>query len=148
MRRLVAFAFALALALSLAPPSPRAEGAPAAAGVKAVLEQSQQFYYAGDPFRVRIVIGNDGDAEVANPVKAALFRGLQVRRPGGTAVEAKGKPDVPEPSRPEKLAPKAFYGSVVDLAQIFPDLRAPGQYELQWSADGISSSSVLVRIIP
>lgn len=148
MRRPVAFAFALALALSVAPPAPLADDKPAAAGVRAVLELSQQFYYAGDPFRVRIVIGNDGETELANPVKAALFRGLQVRRSGGVAVEAKGKPDVPEPARPDKLAPKAFYGSIVDIAQIFPDLRTPGQYEIQWSADGISSPSVVVRIIP
>lgn len=148
MRRLVAFAFAFALVLALAPLSPRAEEKPVASGVKAVLELSQQFYYAGDPFRVRIVIGNDGDKEIANPLKAALFKGLQVRRAGGTPVEAKGKPDVPEPARPEKLAPKAFYGSIVDVAQVFPELRTPGQYEIQWSADGVSSASIVVRIIP
>src|SRR5262245_22681794 len=122
--------------------------APAPSGIKAVLELSQSFYDAGDPFFIRISIGNDGDKPASNPVKTSLAKGFEVRPTGGKALAAKGKPDSPEPSRPDKLAPKAFYGQIVDLSVLYPELKSPGQYEVRWSADGISSETVVVRMIP
>lgn len=115
--------------------------------VKAVLALSQRFYYAGDPLRVRISIGNEGTQPVANPVKTPLFRGFQVRS-GGKAIEAQGEPDVAEPARPEKLSPNAFYGSVVDLTKIYPQLLQPGEYEIEWSGGDVRSDTLVVRLIP
>ena len=117
-------------------------------GVRVVLELSQQFYYAGDPFLVRIVAGNDGAKELKNPLKGPLYQGLRVSRSAGGALEATGKPDSVETTRPEKLAPNSFYGAVVDVAEVFPEIRTPGAYEVQFSADGVTSSRVTVRIIP
>ncbi len=138
--------FALGLALRSAVAAPAVTSPQGA--VKAVLELNQQFYYAGDPFRVRISITNDGDQEVANPIRSALLKAFDVRSAGGAALKAEGKADAKEPSRPEKIAAKTFYGATVDLAQLFPDLRKPGTYEVRWSADGVSSDTLVVKMIP
>ena len=47
-----------------------------------------------------------------------------------------------------KLAPNSFYGVVVNLANIYPDLANVGEYEVNWSADGVSSQTLIVRMLP
>lgn len=116
--------------------------------VKAVLELSQRFYYAGDPLHLKVSVGNDGAEAVKNPVKTALFKGFEVRDAGGKNLEPAGEPNVSEPARPDKLASKAFYGSIVDLTSIYPQLRERGRYDIRWSADGVSSATLTVKIIP
>jgi peptidyl-prolyl cis-trans isomerase B (cyclophilin B) len=116
--------------------------------VKAVLELSQEFYNAGEPFFLRVSIGNDGDKAVSNPVKTPLYKGFEVRAAGGGVLTPKGKPDAAEPARPDKLSPKAFYGQIVDLTSIYPEMKKPGKYEVRWVADGVESPSILVRMIP
>jgi peptidyl-prolyl cis-trans isomerase A (cyclophilin A)/peptidyl-prolyl cis-trans isomerase-like 1 len=128
--------------------APRAAVETAPTGVKAILELGQQFFYAGDPLFMRVSIGNEGDTQVANPVKTPLFRAFEIRPTGGDSIEQKGRPGVEEPSRPDKLSPKGFYGAVVDLSLLYPELKKPGQYEIRWSADGVSSETIVVRIIP
>ena len=121
---------------------------PKDAPVKAVLELGRQLYYAGDPLQLRVSVGNDGAAEVPNPVKSPLPAGLEVRGPGGVLLKRASKPDSSEPSRPQRLAPKYAYSAVIDAAQIFPALATPGQYEIRWSADGVTSQTLVVRVIP
>lgn len=118
------------------------------AGVKAVIELSQPFYYAGDPFPVRLSIGNDGQRDVPNPVKAPLFGAFEVKTAEGTPLKAQGKPAAAEPERPSKLVAGSHYGTIVDLTQIFPELRKPGRYEIRWAADGVSSNVILVQMLP
>jgi cyclophilin family peptidyl-prolyl cis-trans isomerase len=115
--------------------------------VKALLELNQQFYNAGDPFFLRVSIGNEGEKAVSNPVKTPLYKGFEVRS-GTTVLSAKGKPEAAEPARPDKLSPKAFYGQILDLTTIYPELKNPGRYEIRWAADGVESSSIVVRMIP
>lgn len=150
MDRLLARSFlarAVAAGLLLAPGiATRAQ--PPHAGVKAVLELSQPFYYAGDPFAVKLTIGNDGNREVPNPVKTSLFASFEVKTAEGTPLEAQGKPAAAEPERPSKLPPGSHYGAIVDLTEIFPDLKKPGRYEIRWTADGISSNAILVQLLP
>ena len=140
MLRLLFLASAAALALAAVVAAP-------ASPVKAVLELDQDFYYVGDPFLVRLSIGNDGSAEVANPVKGALFDGFEVTS-GGKRLEPSGKPSAAEPVRPPKLGAKAFYGSVVDLTEVFPQMKNAGAYRLRWSADGVTSEAIELKIIP
>ncbi|HJQ98725.1 MAG TPA: peptidylprolyl isomerase [Candidatus Polarisedimenticolaceae bacterium] len=116
-------------------------------GVKAVLELDQNFYYVGDPFLVKISIGNDGTTEAPNPVKAGLLEGFEVES-GNKKLEATGKAAAAEPTRPAKLAPKAFYGTVVDLTQLYPELKNAGSYRLRWSSDGVKSDAIELKIIP
>jgi cyclophilin family peptidyl-prolyl cis-trans isomerase len=96
---------------------------------------------------VRLSIGNDGATEVANPVKGGLFEGFEVTS-GGKRLEPSGKPSAAEPVRPAKLGAKAFYGSVVDLTEIYPQLKNAGAYRLRWNADGVSSEALELKIIP
>jgi cyclophilin family peptidyl-prolyl cis-trans isomerase len=137
MRRLLFVALFAAVALAAAP----------AGQVTAVLELDQDFYYVGDPFLVRLSIGNNGTGEVTNPVKGALFDGFEITS-GGKRLEPSGKPSAAEPVRPPKLGAKAFYGSVVDLTEIYPQLKSAGAYRLRWSADGVSSDAIELKIIP
>src|SRR5262245_17297281 len=137
MARLLFVALFAAAALAAAP----------AGQVTAVLELNQDFYYVGDPFLVRLSIGNNGTAEVANPVKAGIFGGFEVTA-GSKRLEPGGKPSAAEPVRPPKLGAKAFYGSVVDLTEIYPQLKSPGAYRLRWSSDGVTSDAIELKIIP
>jgi len=121
---------------------------PATAGVKVVLELSQRFYYAGDPFPLRVSIGNDGAKRVANPIKTPFFKGFEVRTSAGEVIEPTGDPGVPEPSRPDKLTPGSFYGAIVDLTEIYPELLEVGRYEVRWAANGVESEIIVVKMIP
>jgi len=137
---------ACALAGAVAAP-PRAES-PGPEGVKVVLELSQRFYYAGDPLPIRVSVGNDGAKKVANPVKTSLFRGFEVRAGDGKVIEPSGDPGVAEPARPDKLAPSSFYGAIVDLTRVYPELLEVGRYEVLWIADGLESDTIVVKMIP
>jgi len=121
---------------------------PAPSSVRAVLELNQQFYYIGDPMNVRVTLTNSGASEVSNPVKSPVLGAFTVSDANGTRIEPKGKPEAQEPSRPSKLAPKAFYGVVVELSQMFPQLTTKGRYTIGWSADGLEADKLLVTVIP
>jgi cyclophilin family peptidyl-prolyl cis-trans isomerase len=107
----------------------------------------QQFYYEGDALDLRNTVLNRGDEKVENPVKSALFEGLFVRR-DGQALERTGKTTTEEPSRPEKLAPESFYGAVVNLVDLFPQLAERGAYEIFWAADSVVSDMIVATILP
>jgi peptidylprolyl isomerase len=133
---------------TLASRSVAAPTTPAAGSVRATMELNQNFYYIGDPLNVRLAITNNGTGEVANPVKSPLFGSFVVADAQGKSLEAAKKVDAQEPARPAKLAPNAFYGAVVDLSQMYPQLRSKGRYKIKWSADGLSADEITVTIIP
>jgi cyclophilin family peptidyl-prolyl cis-trans isomerase len=136
-------------ALSALPASAQPSETPAAGGgVRAVLEMGQQFLYAGDPVLVRVSVGNEGPKEAKNPVKGAILSGFVVKTESGEAVARIEKPAASEPARPDKLTPNGFYGTIVDIAEIFPGLKQPGAYEIRWESDGITSATIGIRVIP
>jgi cyclophilin family peptidyl-prolyl cis-trans isomerase len=112
------------------------------------MELNQQFYYVGEPLNIRVAIANGGSTEVSNPVKSPLFSSFTVADAQGKRLANQTKPEAQEPSRPAKLAPSAFYGAVVDLSQMYPQLRSKGRYSIRWSADGVSSDEIVVTVIP
>lgn len=116
-------------------------------GVWALLELNQRFYYAGDPFNVRITVGYDGEQQVDNPVKGRLARGFEVRR-DGKRLAPKGPLPEDEGERPAKLERGAFYGRVVELSRFYPQLNEVGTYEISWSSGGVQSQSLTVHMIP
>jgi cyclophilin family peptidyl-prolyl cis-trans isomerase len=126
----------------------RSQEEPSQGDVAVSLELSQQFYYAGEPLPVRVSVRNGRDRRVTNPVKSPLLRSFVVRDERSEPLTPAGDPGVEEPSRPEKLAPLSFYGAVVDLTRIYPDLKKVGKYEITWSADGLSSPTLIVRMLP
>ena len=119
-----------------------------AAPVAAVLELRDNFFYAGEPFEVRLNITNTGSVEVDNPVRSKLVEGLQVRALGAEILKPSGKPKASEPSRPAKLGSKGFYGTVFDLTEMYPELKQPGRYEIRWAAAGLVSNDIVVAVIP
>ena len=112
------------------------------------LELGQDIYYAGAPLLVRISVHNNGSTAVPNPVKGKLFKSFNVGPVGGTPLKATGKSDTKEPSRPAELAPLSFYGGLVDLTTIFPELKESGTYQINWAAGGLLSTRIQVTIIP
>jgi len=147
MRRISAVVIMLALGV-LATRAATPPVNPASGSVRAVMELKQQFYYIGEPMAVRVAISNDGTSEVANPVKSPLFGSFVVADKEGKRLAPQSKPQAQEPSRPTKLAPSEFYGAIVDLSQMYPQLRAKGRYSIHWSADGVSSEEYVVTVIP
>lgn len=140
-----------ALVLAFAAAALGAVAAPPAAppgAVTAVMELKQKFFYVGDPMMVRLSITNGSGSEVANPVKSTLFGSFTVMDSEGKKIASQSKPEAQEPNRPAKLAPSEFYGTAVDLSQMYPALRARGKYRIRWSADGIASDEILVSVIP
>lgn len=140
----IAAAFALMVSSVSAQEAPSAPGR----GVKAVLEMGQQFLYSGDSILVRVSVGNDAEKESKNPVKGGLLRSFEVRDETGKALDKAEKVSATEPARPEKLTPNGFYGTIVDLLELFPGLAKPGAYEVRWEADGVRAASVALRVIP
>lgn len=119
----------------------------AKAGVRATLELNRDFYYAGDPMPIRISVANDGSGSASNPVKTPLVKGFVVRAAGNT-LRPTGTSTAQEPARPDKIAPQAFFGTVVDLAELYPELRQPGEFDIHWEAGGVESNTLKVRLIP
>lgn len=122
-------------------------GAAASAEVVVRLELSQQFYYAGDSLSIRVSVGNGGDKKVDNPIQVPLFGGFRVRG-ANAALESAGSSTAEEPARPGKLAPRSFYGGVIDLVDLYPQLAETGRYEIYWSGSGIVSDMLQVTVIP
>lgn len=141
--RRVSLALAAALALAFT-----AGAEDKGTGVKAVLELKNNFFYAGDPFPMRVNIVNAGDKPVANPVKTPIAQGIEVKVAGGDVVKPSGKPKASEPSRPDKLGAQGFYGTVLDLAEMYPELGRPGRFEIRWQADGVTSDTIRATVIP
>jgi cyclophilin family peptidyl-prolyl cis-trans isomerase len=139
--RLAAALSAAALVALWAPPSM------GAGDVAVRLELSQQFYYEGDALDVRITVQNLSDEKAENPIESSLLDGFHVRR-DGQVIERSGQTTAEEPSRPGKLAPDSFYGAVVNLVDLYPELADRGTYEIYWSADRILSDMLVVTIIP
>jgi cyclophilin family peptidyl-prolyl cis-trans isomerase len=115
--------------------------------VKVHLELSRQFYYEQDALDVRVSVHNRGRTKLDNPVKTALVEGFHVRR-DDEAIKRTGKTKSGEPSRPAALAPDGFYGAVINLVELYPEIARPGTYEINWSADGVSSNLIVVTILP
>lgn len=147
MRRVADTLMALVMCASVAN-AIAAPAKPAPDAVKAVLELNQQFYYVGEPLNIRVTISNAGTAEVSNPVKNPILGSFAVSDATGTRLEAQGKAEAQEPARPSKLASKAFYGAVVELSQLYPQLKSKGRYTIGWSADGVESDKIVVTVIP
>ncbi len=148
--RLFRFHLFVVLAFAVVSGSPvfSQTGGDSAGDVTVTLELNQHFYYAGDPFPVRVSVRNAGTRNLANPVKSPLLASFVVKAAGGGALDARGAGADQEPARPPKLAPGAFYGTVVDLAQLYPGLATPGEFEVMWSADGLQSQTLTVKMLP
>jgi peptidyl-prolyl cis-trans isomerase A (cyclophilin A) len=115
--------------------------------VSVMLELSREFFYEGTPLQLRISVRNGGTQAVDNPVKSPLFEAFKVRTESGE-LKPTGKVTAEQPDRPARLAPQSFYGGVLDVTEIYPELREVGTYSLHWSADGMLSNLLTVKVIP
>ena len=124
-----------------------------AASLRAILEVDRDAYYAADPVPVRVSIWNEGDAAAPSPsgeIPAGfeLFdkEGKKLPSTLSSAGDA-AKADAPS-SGSRSLAPGTFYGYARDLTKLFPALREPGTYRLQWRSGDLASNPVILRVVP
>jgi cyclophilin family peptidyl-prolyl cis-trans isomerase len=115
---------------------------------KAVLELRGSFLYADSPIMVRLSVGNEGEGVIPNPVKAPVLKGFFAKDHEGKRIKASGKTTAKEPTRPAQLSPMAFYGTIVDLAEMFPQLSKPGRFSVGWESGGIASQVYNITVIP
>jgi cyclophilin family peptidyl-prolyl cis-trans isomerase len=116
--------------------------------VKAVLELRGSFLYSDDPILTRLSIGNEGPEVIPNPVKASVLKGFFAKDSQGKPIKATGKTTAQEPTRPDNLHPMAFYGTIVNLAELFPQLSQPGRYSIGWESGGVVSQVYDITVIP
>ncbi len=116
--------------------------------VKAVLELKGSFLYADSPIMVRLSVGNEGEGVIPNPIKAPVLKGFFAKDHEGKIIKASGKTTAKEPTRPAQLNPMAFYGTIVDLAEMFPRLAKPGRFSIGWESGGIASQVYNITVIP
>ncbi len=121
---------------------------PAEVEVSARLELNQHFYYVGEPLFVRVSVGNDGTKKIKNPVKGPMFTEFRIRTGDGRVLERKADLAEFEPVRPASLAPGAFYGTIVDVARLFPGLDRHDEYRIVWESSGIRSNELIVQLLP
>lgn len=146
-------ALAWAVAVPADTPTTPEAGAPTEAAAEApdvsvALELSQEFFYEGDSLNLQISVRNGLAAQTENPIKTSLHEGLVVRRAGAEPLKATGKPSRAEPVRPASLSPLSFYGAMVELTELYPELRRRGTFDVYWSADGVVSDLIRLTVIP
>ena len=69
-------------------------------------------------------------------------------RAGEKKLRATGEVQAEEPQRPAELPSQAFYGGLVNLVDLYPELAEPGRYEIYWTGSGIVSDTLIVTVIP
>ena len=116
-------------------------------GPKIVLEIRGLHYDAGDPVTVRLTSRNEGTDTITSPLTSPLLGGFRLTDADGKThrPEKLGK-DHPD-QRPARLAPEAFFGTVVDLTEHFPVLSNIGRYSLNYVAGDTVSNEVVLNVI-
>jgi cyclophilin family peptidyl-prolyl cis-trans isomerase len=144
---LLAGAAAVLCAVSNAP----APAADSPATLMAILEVDREAYYAGDPIPVRISIWNNGAAPVDAP-GGAVEAGFLLFDSDGKKIEAAPNTaagqDAKGPAEARKLGPGLFFGYSGDVTAIYPRLKQPGSYRLQWASGGLAANIILLKVVP
>lgn len=118
-------------------------------GPVALLELNQQFFYENDPFPIRVsLILPEGTGTMDNPVAESLVASFRVTDLAGKVLARADKVVIEEPSRPKKLVSGSFYGLVLDLAEVFPDIKKTGKYNILWKSGSIQSETLTVHVLP
>jgi peptidyl-prolyl cis-trans isomerase A (cyclophilin A) len=109
---------------------------------------SQDFYYEGDPLDIHFSVQNLTEEKRPNPIRTPLLGGFTVRPAGGEVLKPRGKSSAQEPVRPDELTPGAFYGMLLDITELYPELKTEGTYQIHWSGGALVSRMLVVTILP
>ena len=115
--------------------------------LRIVLEIRGLHYDAGDPIHVRISAENHGDDSVRNPLADPLATGFRLTDAAGTTHEPRGVGQARPDQRPSRLAPGAYFGTVIELTEHFPALAAEGSYRLLYRGGHAESNPVELKVI-
>ena len=139
-RRSLMAAFAAAFILMV--PASAQEGAK----LFVELDAPGRLAYTGDPNRVSILFKNIGGTPWTNP-GMNLEDGLQVYNSEGRELKKIETQASARESQPQILEPNGYFGKVINLNLLFPDMKKAGSYRITWSGPGVEEQSIVSRVI-
>ncbi len=110
------------------------------------METPGRLSYEGDPVQINLFFKNEGKAQWVNP-GIQFEAGFQAYSNDGKKLD---KAKFSEPStdwQPKSLEPNAYFGRILDLSALFPQVNALGTYRITWSATGLTEQSVVSKVI-
>ncbi len=110
------------------------------------LETPGRLSYSGDTSQVTILFKNIGTENWDNP-GMEIEAGFQVYRSDGKALKKSDvSPAMPE-AQPRMLEPNGYFGKVINLNELFPDMVKIDSYRITWAGEGVTEQSVVSRVI-
>ena len=110
------------------------------------LDAPGRLAYTGDPNRVSILFKNIGGTPWTNP-GMNLEDGLQVYDSEGRKLKKIETQASASESQPQILEPNGYFGKVINLNLLFPDMKKAGSYRITWSGPGVEEQSIVSRVI-
>jgi len=110
------------------------------------LETQGRLAYSGDANQVTLLFKNIGTETWKNP-GLQIEEGLQVFDGEGKKLTRADLPAAPKDGQPGLLEPNAYFGKVINLVALFPDMKTIGSYRITWSGPDGDEHSVVSRVI-
>ena len=110
------------------------------------LETSGRLTYSGDPNQMNILFKNVGKAPWTNP-GLEIEAGFEVYDSDGKKLAKVKAPASSRDGQPKVLEPDAYFGKILDLNTLFPQMVNLGSYRITWSAPGIQEQNLVTRVI-
>ena len=110
------------------------------------LETPGRLAYAGDQNQVTIFFKNEGKRNWTNP-GIEIEAGFQVYDIAGKKLKKKGAPETVKETQPGILEPNGYFGKIIDLNTMFPDMVRIGSYRITWSGHELPEQSIITRVI-
>jgi cyclophilin family peptidyl-prolyl cis-trans isomerase len=115
--------------------------------LQTTIEILRPFTYSGDPVMVRLGIFNTGDKPYDNAAGINVIGGLKVMAASGGRLTVKGKEALDLKRQPAVIGPGGFFGIILDIAPLFPDVRKTGAYTLSWEDAGLVGQPVTMKVL-
>ena len=119
---------------------------PAKPSVFITFETQLPYFYEGDDLSVAMTVKNVGDGAVDNSKGLELMTGLSVEDARGTKLK-KAERVSSLVTQPKSLEKNAFFGRVLSMSEIFPDLQKAGNYKVSWKGEGAASNSLILHVV-
>ena len=110
------------------------------------LETPGRLSYAGDPNQVTIYFKNQGSENWINP-GLEIEAGFQVFDSAGSKLAKNEAAASVRDAQPRLLEPNGYFGKIIDLNVLFPDMARIGSYRITWAGHSFPEQSIITRVI-
>jgi cyclophilin family peptidyl-prolyl cis-trans isomerase len=110
------------------------------------METPGRLSYAGDSLQINLFFKNEGKTQWVNP-GIPIEAGFQAYSGDGKKLDKVKAPESSIEGQPKFLEPNAYFGKILDLNVLFPQVNALGTYRITWSASGLPEQSVVSKVI-